>query len=338
MALRPDDPRLEIQEDGGGAVKTFLEHLEDLRWCLVKCAAVVGIGMVVCLAGADHLMKLLKRPLLESGANQPGKNQKLLLLYAGTNVIGKSFVRTNEFGNYDLGTTNYLQLQLVPRLIGTNWLMSVEPFTDPPKLPEETILLINQSPVGGFVVAFKVAMYGGLVLASPFVFYFILQFALPAMKQKEKKYGGRALSIAVVLFLLGVMFCYFFLMPFALAASAKYSNWLGLGADWWTAESYISFVCMFMVGMGLGFEMPVVILLLVKIGIVDYKALAGFRKYMVVINLVLGAVLTTPEIITQILMFVPLQLLYELSVWIAWYWERRDRKAAEKLGDADKAK
>jgi sec-independent protein translocase protein TatC len=335
MALRPDDPRLEIQEDGGGEVKTFLEHLEDLRWCLVKCAVALGIAMVICLAGANYLMEALKWPLYRSGLKQPEKNQQLLLLYAGTNVISKSFVRSNEFGGYDLGSNSYAQLQLVPRLIGSNWLMGVEPFTNPPAPPKETVLLINQSPVGGFVVAFKVAMYGGLVFASPFIFYFILQFALPALKQKEKKYGGRALSIAVVLFLMGVAFCYFFLMPFALAASAKYSNWLGLGADWWTAESYIGFVCMFMLGMGLGFEMPVVILLLVKIGIVDHKALAGFRRYMIVINLVLGAVLTTPEIITQILMFIPLQLLYELSVWIAWYWERRDRKR-ELAGQAKK--
>ena len=329
MALRPDDPRLEIQEDGGGEIKTFLEHLEDLRWCLVKCAAVIGIAMVVCLVGANYLMEVLKWPLLRSGLKQPEKGQKLLFLYAGTNVVGKSFIKTNEFGTYDLGTNTYIQLQLVPRPVGSNWLMSVEPFTNPPPLPEETVRLINQSPVGGFVVAFKVAMYGGLVIASPFVFFFILQFVLPALKQKEKRYGGRALSIAVMLFLLGVAFCYFVLMPIALKASAMYSNWLGLGADWWTAESYIGFVCMFMLGMGLGFEMPVVILLLVKIGIVDYKALAGFRKYMIVINLVLGAVLTTPEIITQVLMFVPLQLLYELSVWIAWFWERRDRKRAE---------
>jgi sec-independent protein translocase protein TatC len=61
------------------------------------------------------------------------------------------------------------------------------------------------------------------------------------------------------------------------------------------------------------------------------------RRYMIVINLVLGAVLTTPEVITQVLMAVPLQLLYEISVWIAWYWERRDRKRQEKAAPAEPA-
>ncbi len=66
-----------------------------------------------------------------------------------------------------------------------------------------------------------------------------------------------------------------------------------------------------------------------KIGLLDYKKLAGFRRYMVLINLILGALLTTPEVLTQVMMFLPLQLLYEITIWIAWYWERRDKKKAE---------
>jgi sec-independent protein translocase protein TatC len=81
-----------------------------------------------------------------------------------------------------------------------------------------------------------------------------------------------------------------------------------------------------MLGMGLGFEQPVVLLALVKIGILDYAKLKAFRKFMIIINLILGAILTTPEVVTQILLAVPLQILYEVSVWIAWYWERQDRK------------
>jgi sec-independent protein translocase protein TatC len=77
-----------------------------------------------------------------------------------------------------------------------------------------------------------------------------------------------------------------------------------------------------MLGMGLGFEMPVILLTLVKIGILDYQRLRSMWRYMIIINLVLGAVLTTPEVLTQILMALPLYLLYEVSVWIAWYWER----------------
>ena len=80
--------------------------------------------------------------------------------------------------------------------------------------------------------------------------------------------------------------------------------------------------------MGLGFELPVVILTLVKIGVLNYRMLRSMWRYMIVINLVLGAVLTTPEVVTQVLMAVPLYMLYEITVWIAWYWEWRDQKRA----------
>jgi sec-independent protein translocase protein TatC len=83
-----------------------------------------------------------------------------------------------------------------------------------------------------------------------------------------------------------------------------------------------------MLGMGLGFELPVIVLTLVKIGVLNYRALANARRYVIVISFVLGAVLTTPEVITQVLMAIPLLLLYEISVWIAWYWERQDKKQA----------
>ena len=72
-----------------------------------------------------------------------------------------------------------------------------------------------------------------------------------------------------------------------------------------------------------------------KIGILDYKKLSTMRRYMIVINLILGALLTTPEVFTQIMMAIPLQLLYEISVWIAWYWERKEKKRRAAAGEVE---
>ncbi|NDF00102.1 MAG: hypothetical protein EB034_17780 [Verrucomicrobia bacterium] len=96
------------------------------------------------------------------------------------------------------------------------------------------------------------------------------------------------------------------------------------------AGEYFGFCIKFMIGMGAGFEMPVILLALVKIGLLDYAKLAGFRRYMILINLILGALLTTPEVLTQVAMFIPLQFLYELTIWIAWYWEQPDRNLARR--------
>ena len=328
MAHEPEEVRTDYEEDGG-PVKSFLEHLEDLRWTLIKSAAAVAVGMVLCLIAGDTIVRILKLPLERSSLNLPSKQGYSLSLQFGTNHLGTFNLATNLIGTFQLWT-NHAAAKLNVTQVGSNYVVALEPVLNPDQIvhPSSKIELLNLSPAGGFFVAFQVAFYAGLVLASPFILYFVGQFVLPALKINEKKYLFRGLGIGSVLFFLGVAFCYFVLMPMALAASFKYSQWLGFSALQWRAEEYIGFVCKFMLGMGLGFEMPVIILTLVKIGVLNYRILSKGRRYMIVINLVLGALLTTPEVITQVIMFLPLQLLYEISIWVAWYWERRDKKRA----------
>lgn len=314
----------------GGPVKSFLEHLEDLRWVLLKSIVALGLGMLVCLLGANYVMGIIKWPLNHAPAPSHGDRQFVSVSLGGSHVT--TFELTPEQAKkLPFGTNNFVAVAVEPLIIGTNqvlgWRVDTNAAAERPHMDVE---LINLSPAGGFVVAFQVAIYGGAVLASPFIFYFIASFIFPALKMHEQKHVFRALFIGVGLFLTGIAFCYFLLMPLALAAAQMYSNWLGLGAFQWQAEYYISFVCKFMLGMGLGFELPVVLLTLVKIGVLSYSSLAKARRYMIVINLILGAVLTTPEPITQLIMFVPLQFLYEFSVAIAWYWDQPDRAKARR--------
>ena len=331
-----DDPELERPdggEDEGGPVKTFLDHLEDLRWVLVKSSVAVAIAMLLCLIAGDKMVWLLKRPLENAFIYYPGTNQVVTVFY-GTNKLGVFPLPQTAESSVHLGTNRFVAVRIDPVIIGTNQVLGWQ-INDTPGAAESArkmkIDLVNLSPAGGFWVAFQVAMYGGLVLAAPFVLYFVTSFVFPALKMKERKYVYRGMFYGLGLFFTGVGFCYFLLMPFALAASQRYSEWLGFSAFQWRAEDYISFVCKFMLGMGLGFEMPVVILTLVKIGVLNYSILSKGRRYMIVVNLILGALLTTPEVLTQIIMFIPLQGLYEISIWVAWWWERqeRKRKAAE---------
>ena len=319
-------------EDGGGPVKSFLEHLEDFRWVLVKVSVSLGLAMVVCLVGANHVMTILKWPLSRATVVFPGTNQVVTVSF-GTNHVGHFSLTTEQEKSLNLGTNRFVTVVVEPLTIGTNqvlgWRVEAAGKTADAERPMQ-IELVNLGPAGGFIVAIQLAFYAGLVLSAPFLLYFIASFVFPALKMHEQKYVLRGLFIGLGLFFAGVFFCYFALMPVALTASQMYSNWLGLGASQWRAEEYISFVCKFMLGMGLGFEMPVLILTLVKIGVLNYATLAKARRYMIVINMVLGAVLTTPEILTQILMFIPLQFLYEVSVWIAWYWAQPDRKIARR--------
>ncbi len=329
MAEEPVAESVEEQEqEEGGPIKSFLEHLEDLRWVLIKSVVALGLAMLLCLIAGNYVVQILKNPLEKSRTSYPGTNQIVTVLF-GTNQLGVYPLKPEQQAALELGSNRFVAVRIEPAVVGTNHVLSWVVENDPAlaqKAQHMRVELINLSPASGFFVAFQVAFYGGLVLAAPFIFYFIASFVFPALRMKERHYVYRGMGYGVGLFLCGVAFCYFALMPLALAASQAYSHWLGFSAFQWKADEYISFVCKFMLGMGLGFEMPVIILTLVKIGVLNYSILSKGRRYMVVINLVLGAVLTTPEVVTQVVMFVPLQLLYEISIWVAWSWEREAKK------------
>jgi sec-independent protein translocase protein TatC len=331
------EPLDEQAEEEGGPVKSFLEHLEDLRWVLIKSGVAAGVAMLACLLGGPYVVGILEWPLHRAPMLHAAKTQTVRVVI-GTNQLSLLHITTNDPLAALVGTNRFVRLELVPVLQGTNQVLEWRA-QDDSETPSERglgIEIINLSPAGSFVVATKVAFYGGLLLSSPFIFYFVAHFVFPALKMREKKYIYRGLAFGGGLFLTGVCFCYFVLMPVALTASVQYAEWLGFTANQWRAEDYLGFVLKFMLGMGLGFELPVVVLTLVKIGVLNYRMLSNGRRYVIVISAVLGALLTTPEVITQILMAVPLCLLYEICIWIAWYWERQDKKreAAASAGEA----
>lgn len=335
MADPTEEPRPDDVEEGGGPVKTFLEHLEDLRWLLVKSGAALLVGLIACLYGTDKIVWLLKRPLQQAALLKSSHTQKVLVRF-GTNILATLEPPTNRIGPLDLGTNWITVIQAEPFQIGTNVFLSlsVDPSPSSEVMLSSGTELIYLDPASPFMAALHLSFYGAILFTSPVIFYFLAQFILPALKIREKKYVLRACGIGVGLFFAGVSFCYFFVLARALKFAELFALWMGVKVPDWRAETYFSFVTKFMLGMGLGFELPVVLLALVKIGILDYAKLAAMRRYMIVINLVLGALLTTPEVFTQVVMAIILQVLYEISVWIAWYWEWRDRQREAAEGGA----
>ncbi len=328
MADEPIGERVDEQEEEeGGPVKSFLEHLEDLRWVLIKSAAAAGVAMLACLLGGNYVIRVLEWPLNRAPAVHSSRAPSVKVLL-GTNQLSVIQVTANDPLASVVGTNRSVRLELVPSLQGTNQVMVWRAQPEPDNLPRSglDVQIINLSPAGSFIVATKVAFYGGLVVASPFIFYFIAQFVFPALKMREKKYVYRGLGFGLGLFLCGISFCYFVLVPIALTASVQYAEWLSFTANQWRAEDYVGFVCKFMLAMGIGFELPVLVLTLVKIGVLNYRLLANGRPYVVVISGVLGAILTPPDVITMVLMAVPIYALFELCILIAWYWERKDKK------------
>ena len=182
-------------------------------------------------------------------------------------------------------------------------------------------------PADAFAISVQLALYAGVVLASPLLIYFLAAYIFPALTRTERRHVTPALWIGIPFFLGGVFFCYFLVLPPCLRIAREFANWLRVDADFWTVESYVSFTTKFMLGMGVAFEMPLVLLALVRFGVLDHAKLRKARPYVIVLNFILGAVLTTPEVFTQLVMAIPLTLMYEGVIWIAWFMEwRRTRQ------------
>ncbi len=333
----PPTPSLDEDEEGGGPVKPFLEHLEDLRWTIIKVLVAVILSMIVCLVAGRQLVHLLEYPLAKAKQLSDSTNH-MVPLRLSDSVVVRIPLASLPSNLWATTRPSALRLTLVPD--GTNLHLAVLPeIAEPAQEPARgMVLLKNYGPMGGIMVALKLALYGGLSLAAPFVMLFIGQFVLPALRMHEKRFLYRAVGIGVGLFILGVVFCYFAIMQVTILMTVQFSQWLGFTADEWRAEEYIDFVLKMMVAVGLSFQLPVVILTLVKIGILDYEKLTRYRSYFVVANMVACALITpSGDPFTMLLLAVPVQVLYEISVFIARSWWKKEQRELAASEAADSA-
>jgi len=175
--------------------------------------------------------------------------------------------------------------------------------------------LIFTSVAEAFFTYMKIAFIAGLILTSPFVLFQIWAFVAPGLYQKEKKYVVPFVLGGSVFFALGVLFAYFVAIPIG------FKFLLGYATDFIkpmpSMKEYLSFSIKFLLAFGLVFEFPVVLVLLARIGVIDAKTLARHRKYAILLIFVFAAVMTPPDLVSQVLMALPLMGLYELSILLS---------------------
>lgn len=315
-------------EEGGGPIKSFLEHLEDLRWMLVRCAVSLFLGIIVCLSASNYIIEFLKWPLERAQKIRTSSDPQVTITM-GTNILARFSPQDARQFPLTSPVTNDTFFRLATIRLGTNDILAVVPDPNPPDqaLQAMHVDLAVISPAEAFTVVIQIAIYGGFTVSAPFLIFFIAQFVLPALHQHEKKFLYRVSGFSAGLFFAGVAFCYLVMMVVTLSATVGFSDWLGLKSSFWKASEYISFMCWFMLGMGLSFQLPLVLLTLVKIGLLDYRKLSQFRSYWVVAGLTLAAFVTPDgNPLTMFLMFLPLHLLYEISVLVAWRWDIKLRR------------
>lgn len=183
-------------------------------------------------------------------------------------------------------------------------------------LPPMSLSIINLNLSGQFMTDMTVSMFAGLILGSPFIIYQLWQFIMPALYVKERRYARRAVFVMSFLFMIGVLFSYYFMVPWTLNFLGTYQV-SALVVNQISLSSYISTVTSTILGVGVVFELPVVVFVLAKIGIITPSLLKDNRKYAFVIILIVAAIITPPDVFSQMIVTVPLYALYEISVLVA---------------------
>jgi sec-independent protein translocase protein TatC len=255
---------------------SFLEHLEELRWHLVRASAAVVAGAIFVFLNVKFIMdEILFAP----------KYPWFLTNRAFAWVA-------REFNSPDLA-------------------INTQPFS-----------IINYDMAGQFSTHLSIAFIGGIIIAIPYIFWEFWRFIKPALYEKERKHATGAVFYSTMLFMFGVFFGYFLIVPLSThffgsyRVSAEVVNQINL-------NSYISSVTTIILGSGIVFELPIIIFFLIKVGLISSGFLISYRKHAYVLLLLLAAIITPPDIFSMLVVSGPLISLYELGVVLS---KRNERK------------
>ena len=175
--------------------------------------------------------------------------------------------------------------------------------------------MIATDVVGVFLVPMKVALMVAFLIALPYVLYQVWAFVAPGLYTHEKRLALPLVGASVVLFFTGMAFAYFLVFPTVFGFMAQVAP---EGVAWMTdIEKYLSFVMSTFVAFGVAFEVPVIVVVLVLVGVVDLATLKEWRSYVIVGAFVVAAIFTPPDVVSQLMLAIPLCLLYELGMLMA---------------------
>lgn len=175
-----------------------------------------------------------------------------------------------------------------------------------------------------FFMHIKISFIAGFICAFPYFFWEIWRFIKPGLYEAEKKVTKFAVGVCSLLFFLGVLFGYFVISPFAITFLANY-DLPGAGEFQPTLSSFINYMVMLTLPVGIVFELPVLVYVLAKLGLITAAFMRSYRRHAIIVIIVLASIITPPDIASQILISLPLLLLYEISIRIAKRVEKKEK-------------
>ena len=262
----------------------FFEHVEALRWHLLRSA----IAVVVCASVVGYYYDIVFDKI----------------------ILG---ITSKDFPTYRL------MCQVGERL---NLKEAICIDKDIP------LVLQNISMFGQITLLFQYSLIIGLVLAFPYIIFELWRFIAPALNEQQQKKTSQIILACSFFFFIGVLFCYFIIIPFSVNFAVNFSISSKI-QNIFTIENYIDFFTVMLLAIGAVFELPMIVYFLSRLGILGAQTMRNVRRYAVVVILIVAGVITpSPDVFTQAMVAVPIYLLYEFSIFIA---ARNDKKREREL-------
>jgi sec-independent protein translocase protein TatC len=259
---------------------SFLDHLEELRWLLVRSAFAITIGATATYFISDFIFDQI--------------------IFAPTSA---NFVTYRFFCDlsHQLG------------------------FADSICVTEMPFIIQNTDMEGQVNIFVWICILGGFILAFPYILWQLWHFISPALYEKERKNAKWFIFVSSLLFFLGVLFGYYVVVPMSVNFFATF-HVSEIVKNQFSVDSYMSMVKTSVIASGLYFELPIVVYFLTKLGLVTPDFLRKYRKYGIVIILIIAAIVTPPDVVSQILVAIPMLLIYELSIFLSAMVVRKRKK------------
>ncbi|HVI44539.1 MAG TPA: twin-arginine translocase subunit TatC [Chitinophaga sp.] len=253
------------------AEMSFFDHLEDLRWHLVRSAFA-------------------------------------LVVFSGFGFAYGGWILDNViFGPTNADFPSYIVLCKLGHWLGLSESLCITP---------AKIQFQNFKMTGQLMLQFKLAFVIGFICAFPYIFWEFWRFVKPALKENELKGARGAIFWVSFQFFLGICFAYFLMAPFTINFLASYTI-TDKAINQFFMDDYFDLITQIVLGLGLLFELPVLVFFLTKLGVLTPDFLRTYRRHAVVVILILAAIITPPDLVDQLIVFTPLYLLYEISIFIS---------------------
>ncbi|MAO09817.1 MAG: twin-arginine translocase subunit TatC [Flavobacteriaceae bacterium] len=274
-----------LENPNPGKEMSFLDHLEELRWHLIRSTAAVVIVATLAFIAKDFIFDVLL------------------------------------FGPKSANFPTYRLLCKAAQFIGMDSFCFDElPFR-----------IQSRTMSGQFSAHIWTSITAGIIVAFPYIVYEFWKFISPGLMPNERKNSRGFIFVASFLFFIGVLFGYYVITPLSINFLGSYRVSEEVFNDF-DLSSYISLVRASVLASGLIFQLPIVIYFLTKVGLVTPEILRKYRKFALVIVLIISAVITPPDIASQVIVAVPVVILYEISIYISKAVLRKQAKEAKKNG------